>query len=309
MHLKTVIELCVCVGDTDLPSLQQQAAVHRSEPHDSIARLEVLEPVALGVQVDAQALEQLGSGRLDDRLLGRRVLGLCLQVRQQHRLGCQLVAVVCVVVGVVRPHYVQAAGHYSGRSRGGGGGRSLVGGGRVVAWYILVLIHHQGMDVVHQRLSERGQILVLVVQLLLVVVRCGETFPTKSIDEERVFLEVLLQSVLLRDDPGVLIVVVDIVVVGVGGRGDALVLPVLGVVQLLVAEVVEGELATTVASIDGPPLPRAETQHGPHVAYLQPTLIYMPPWSLEYWRNPKTQPNPVRVALSNGAGRYSTSVT
>ncbi|PSN58163.1 hypothetical protein C0J52_00995 [Blattella germanica] len=84
-----------------LPALQQEAAVHSSKPHDSVPCLEVFKPVALGVQVDAQALEQLRGGRLDHRLLGGRVLSLCLKIGQQHRLGCQLVAMVAVVVVVV----------------------------------------------------------------------------------------------------------------------------------------------------------------------------------------------------------------
>jgi len=42
-----------------LPALQQQASVHCAQPHDGVPSLEVLEVVALGVQVDAQALEQL----------------------------------------------------------------------------------------------------------------------------------------------------------------------------------------------------------------------------------------------------------
>lgn len=44
---------------THLPALQQQAPVHCPQPHDGVSCLEVLEAVALGVQVDAQTLEQL----------------------------------------------------------------------------------------------------------------------------------------------------------------------------------------------------------------------------------------------------------
>ena len=88
-------------------------------------------------------------------------------------------------------------------------------------------------------------------------------------------LEVLLKSILFGDNFGILIVVIDVVVVvcgivvvvGVGVvrdahcRRDALVLAVLSVVELLVAEVIECELTTAVAGVDGTPLTRAEAQN------------------------------------------------
>jgi len=50
----------LCNGEpAHLPSLEQEASIHSSQPHDGVPSLEVLETVALGVQIDAQALEQL----------------------------------------------------------------------------------------------------------------------------------------------------------------------------------------------------------------------------------------------------------
>ena len=50
----------LCNGEpAHLPSLEQETSIHSSQPHDGVPSLEVLEAVALGVQIDAQALEQL----------------------------------------------------------------------------------------------------------------------------------------------------------------------------------------------------------------------------------------------------------
>lgn len=144
--------------------------------------------------------------------------------------------------------------------------------------YVLIFVHYQRVDVVHQWLPEGRQVLVLVVQLLLVVVGGREPFPTECVNEQRVLLEVLFKGILFGDNSGILIVVIDVVVVvcgivvvvGVGVvrdahcRRDALILAVLSVVELLVAEVVECKLTTAVARVDGTPLTRAEAQHCPH---------------------------------------------
>ena len=63
-----------------------------------------------------------------------------------------------------------------------------------------------GDGYVVQRLPELD-VLVLVVELFLVVVDGAEPLPGQRADDERVLLEVLLQRVLLGDDPRVVIVV------------------------------------------------------------------------------------------------------
>jgi len=154
------------------------------------------------------------------------------------------------------------------------------------------------VDVVDHRLPEGRQVLVFVIQLLLVVVCRGESFPAEGVDEQRVLLEVLLKRILLGDDSGILIVVVDVVVivrgvvvvVGVGGgvvgdadcRRDTLVLAVLGVVQLLVTEVVECELAAGVGGVDGAPLAGAEAQHCTHVATAVRRRHHLPQYLQEH---------------------------
>jgi hypothetical protein len=57
------------VNATDLPALDEERPVDRAQPQDAVAGLEVAQPVALLVQVVAQALEQLGSAGLNHRLL------------------------------------------------------------------------------------------------------------------------------------------------------------------------------------------------------------------------------------------------
>lgn len=53
-----------------LPALKEKTAIDGAEPHDSVTRLEVTKPIALVVQINAQALEKLGRGRLYDGLAG-----------------------------------------------------------------------------------------------------------------------------------------------------------------------------------------------------------------------------------------------
>lgn len=78
-------------------------------------------------------------------------------------------------------------------------------------------------------------------------------------------LEVLLEGVLLRDDPGIVVVVdvVQVVVRVVGG--GVLVLPVLGVVQLLVREVIESEVAGGARRVHRSAFAGRETQHRAHL--------------------------------------------
>lgn len=142
------------------------------------------------------------------------------------------------------------------------------------------------MDVVDERLPKHGDVLVLVVELLLAVVRRRESLPREGVYEERMLLEVLLEGVLLGNDPGVVVivdvdvvavvlqgrvvvVVVEVVIVGVGAGIVAdrhFVLAVLDVVELLVGEVVEREVSTVRGRrVDGAPLARAETEHRAHV--------------------------------------------
>lgn len=95
------------------------------------------------------------------------------------------------------------------------------------------------------------------------------------------FLQVLLQRVLLGDDPGVVIVVdavvavVQVVVVGVGDGGVRLALAILHVVQLLVGEVVEGEVARRAGRVHRPALPRRKTQHRAHVRCCSGLLAHL----------------------------------
>lgn len=135
---------------------------------------------------------------------------------------------------------------------------------------VLVLVH-DGMDVVHQGLPKNRNVLVLVVQLLLVVCR-GKPLPREGVDEQGMLLQILLQSVLLRYDPRVVVVLVDIVLQAVVGGGVrhvpvGLVLAVLRVVQLLVGEVVEGEVARGRGRVHRAPLARREAQHGSHLRF------------------------------------------
>lgn len=137
-----------------------------------------------------------------------------------------------VGVVVVDPHQVQVA-H--------GAGPDVVAGKRLLD--VLVIVNER-MDVV-QRLPQR-QVLVLVVQFLLAGV--GEALPAQRVDEERMFLEVPLESILLAEDVGVLIV-------------DDLLL-VAHVVQRLVVVVVEG-----VVAVVGFLFPGAEAEHRPHAEH------------------------------------------
>lgn len=243
--------------------------------------MEVLQSIALGVQINAKTLEKFRRRSLDDRLLGRlRRLGG--RRRQENGLRNEFFThhnVAVVVVGVVGANQVEA-GRRRYRCRRLHGRKVTGYGGRLLN--VLVLVDHYGVDVVDERLAERGaQVFVFVVQFLFVVVRGGESLPAEGVYEQRVLLEVLLERVLLRDDSGVLIVDVVVVVVGSGdhdGSAHRLVvavvgqrLAVLGVVQLFVAEVVEREFAACArravarrGRVDGSSLARTETQHGPH---------------------------------------------
>jgi hypothetical protein len=49
---------------TNLPTLEEKGAVHSSQPHDTVAGLEVSELVAPLVQEVTQALQQLAGARL-----------------------------------------------------------------------------------------------------------------------------------------------------------------------------------------------------------------------------------------------------
>lgn len=53
-----------------LPALQQERTVYCPQPHDRITRLEVRESGAGAVEVETQALEELGCRGLDHCLLG-----------------------------------------------------------------------------------------------------------------------------------------------------------------------------------------------------------------------------------------------
>lgn len=136
--------------------------------------------------------------------------------------------------------------------------------------YVFVFVHDR-IDVVDQRLPKHGHVLVLVVELLLVVVRRGESLPGEGVDEQRVLLQVLLQRVLLRYDPRI-VVVVDVVAVvlqvvvrvRVGQVAVRLVLAVLHVVELLVGEVVEGEVAGGAGRVDRAPFAGRKAQDGAH---------------------------------------------
>lgn len=81
---------------------------------------------------------------------------------------------------------------------------------------VLVLVHHR-VDRVGQRRTERGRrqvgrFVLLVVQLFLAMGR-RQSLPGQRVDEQRVLLEVLLEGILLREDPSIVRVVVVIVVV------------------------------------------------------------------------------------------------
>lgn len=161
---------------------------------------------------------------------------------------------------------------------------------------VFIFVHYQRVDVVDQRLSKSREVLVLVVQLLLVVICRGESFPAERINKQRMLLEILLKRILFGDNSGILIVVIDVVVVvcgivvvvGVGVvrdahcRRDALVLAVLSIVKLLVAEVVECELTTAVAGVYGTPLTRAEAQHCPHCVSVLRRCHHLPQHLQEY---------------------------
>lgn len=232
-----VVNLCEWMSGVYLPSLQQERAVHRPQPHDGVARLEVAQAVAARVQEQAQALEQLGRGGLDDGL-----------ARDQHgrAAGGQLVVAHHVVVERVGARHV-------GRRRGRGRRPPV----HALHRHILVAVQRR---VVRQRRAERRYALALAFQLLLVVVGRGKPLPRERVYEQRVLLEVLLQRRLLRDDLG-----------GVVEGGAALVarqlavLAVLGVVEALVGV---GERGAVRRRRGGgrAPLARAEAQHGAHEA-------------------------------------------
>ena len=219
-----------------LPSLQQQRAVHSPQPHDRVPCLEVAQAVAARVQEQAQALEQLRGGRLDD--------GLAWRWRGRGRAR-QLVVAQHIVV--------QRVGARGVRRRGRGRGP------RVAARHVRVLVAVQ-RRVVRQRRPERRHTLALAFQLLLIVIRCRKPLPRKRVYEERVLLQVLLQRSLLGYNLG-----------GVVERGTALVarqlavLAVLGVVESLVGVGERGAVGRRRGGRRAP-LARAEAQHGAHEA-------------------------------------------
>lgn len=216
------------------------------------------------MQVHPEAFQQLGRGRLYDSLLGHATPLVLVTLAEYPLLGGELavaVEMVVRVVGIINPDDVEGEGAGAdGFVAGIIGGLLLV----VLLLYVLVLVD-DGVDVVDEGLPEHRDVLVLVVQLLLAVVGGGEPLPGEGVDEERVLLEVLLERVLLGDDPGVVVVVDVVAVVGDVGGGRQLVLAVLGIVELLVREVVEGEVAAVGGrGVDGAPLPRAEAEHRAH---------------------------------------------
>lgn len=178
--------------------------------------MEVLESVTLGVQVNAKTLEKFRCRSLDDRLLRclRRLSG---RRRKENGLRNELFTdhnVTVVVVGVIGANQVQADRRRYGRRRLHW--REITGNGRSLL-NVFVFVDDNRVDVVDERLTKcSAQIFVFVVQFLFVVVRGGESLPAERVDKQRVLLEVLLQRVLFRDDSGVLIVDVVVVVVGSG---------------------------------------------------------------------------------------------
>lgn len=245
------------------------------------------------MQVYPEALQQFRGGGLDDGLPRGRRLG-----RGRNRLsgrktreGClrgELLAhgMVGVVVSVVRPHDVRIVRFLRRQRRhrlGHRNSRVVTRDGRRFL-YVLVLVYDR-VNVVDEGLSEHGQVLVLVVELLLivvvVVVRRREPLPAEGVDEKRMLFEVLLERVFLRNYFGIVVVVVDVVVVVVV-RIDVVVRVGIGrvvrdsdrwwkgfvfrVVQLLVANVVQSEIARGDRRVDGTPFPGAEAEDGTHSA-------------------------------------------
>lgn len=47
------------IPSAHLPALQEETAVDGTQPHDGVARLEVAQAIALGVQVHPETFEQL----------------------------------------------------------------------------------------------------------------------------------------------------------------------------------------------------------------------------------------------------------
>lgn len=257
---------------TYLPSLYEQTAVHRSQPHNRVRRLEVLYPVTPALQVDAQTLEQLRSGRLDDRLLRHvNLSSLRPQRRPHHRTGRRLrhhlllakvesiaVQIRLIVDGVLIqilavPQHLQP--HL------GVGSLGQIVGGKGLHIFILVL---DDRIVVGQRWPQ--QRIFLVLDFFLTRGR-GEAPPAERVDQRRVLLHALLQAVLLQQ--GVLVVVL-VDVVEVRGRHaghfvDGHDIPAADcALQHLVVEVVEGVLAgaqrvqVRSRTVAGPAFPRAQ---------------------------------------------------
>lgn len=123
------------------------------------------------------------------------------------------------------------------------------------------------MNVVYQWLSVHGDVLVFVIQLLFVVVCSRKPLPGQRVDEQRMLLQVLLQGILLRDDPSVIvpnIVLQTVIRVRVADVAVDFILPVLHIVQLLVGEVVEREISRGGGGVHWPSLPRGEAEDGAH---------------------------------------------
>ncbi len=81
---------------------------------------------------------------------------------------------------------------------------------------VLILIHAGDRIVIGQRLPEDRKVFVFLIHFLLI--GRGKSFPVEGVDDDRmVFLHALLQTVLLRQDI-LVVVLVDIVDVGGGHR-------------------------------------------------------------------------------------------
>lgn len=278
---------------TYLPPLQQQTPIDRPKPHDGITCLEVLEPVALVPEVYAQAFQQLRRGCLYDSLSRcwlltaddcRRLLRL--RKTQECCFGCELLAHravrVCVVVCVVCSDDVHVVWFFLGQRRN----RLAHGQTRVVTrngcafLYVFVLVDDYRMNIVQQWLPERRQILVLVVEFLFAVVCCREPLPAKRVNEERMFLKILLESIFLRNYFSTVVVVIIIIIdmirmylvvwVSIGRvvsnsnrwwKGF-----IFGVVQLFVTDIIQGEFTCGHRRVHRSPFPGAEAQNGTHAA-------------------------------------------
>lgn len=154
--------------------------------------------------------------------------------------------------------------------------------------YVFIFI---GYGNVVERLSELEVLVFVIVELFLVVVDGAEPFPGEGPNDEGVLLDrVLLEGVLLGDDPGVVIVVEVYVVVlqrvvirrRLHRRDDdvgaGLGLAVLDIVKLLVVVVVEGGEGALLTRADAGrggamPLPGAERQDRAHVFFLLLELL------------------------------------